>query len=356
MKPLYLYILWICLLRVSVLQAQSDLRFEHLTEREGLSNNAVTSIYQDREGFMWFGTVDGLNRYNGYEFKIFRPDPRNLQHTLKENLIYNIYEDSQERFWVGTNGLHLLDKFTDTFMAYMVDSSNFTYLNIALTLHEDKKGLIWFSAGGGLNRFDPTTKKFTSYLLPELTPNFGLAEDESGTFWMGSGAGLYQFNPQNGKFTSFPLPDTTNPHPFIKALLLDSEGILWIGTDGADLFRLDTRRTPARAVIYNPEKQVNKLISNNGIMEDKAGYIWLATAEGLQRIDKKSNQVSTYRANPAVPGSLSSNQVNTVYQDKAGTLWVGTDNGINKLITYTKPFHSYQVKFSTDATQLEENK
>ncbi len=162
MKPLYLLFLLLCLLRFSSLSAQSDLRFEYLTEKEGLSNNEVTSIYQDREGFMWFGTDDGLNRYDGYEFKIFRPDPRNLQHTLNENLIRDMYEDSQGRFWVGTNGLHLLDKPTDTFTAYMVDSIHFTYLNIALTIHEDKKGFLWFSAGGGLNRFDPSNKKFTS--------------------------------------------------------------------------------------------------------------------------------------------------------------------------------------------------
>ncbi|CAN5764217.1 two-component regulator propeller domain-containing protein [soil metagenome] len=228
-------------------------------------------------------------------------------------------------------------------------------MNINLSLHEDKGGSIWFSAGGGLNRFDPNSKKIKSFLSPELTPNFGLAQDENGTFWMGSGAGLYQFDPKTGGFTSFPLDYPTNPRPYIQALLVDKEGILWIGTAGEGLFRLDTRKAGALAKPFNPAGAVNKSIALNGIIEDKSGFLWLATTEGLQQIDLQNNRVHTYRTDPAIMGSLSSNIVLSVYQDRQGTLWVGTANGINRLITYPKPFHAYQVSYSPNAMRLDEN-
>lgn len=333
-----------------------NLRFEHLSTQDGLSHNSVLSIFQDKEGFMWFGTDDGLNKYDGYAFQTFKADPKDPQNTLRWNYIYSIYEDSKGRFWVGSHGLHLYNKRTEKLTAYLPDSSKFNYLNIALSIFEDPNGILWYSAGGGLNRFDPENKTFTSFLSPELTPNFGLVQDQIGTFWMGSSAGLYKFNPNNNELTPFPIENEFNPHPAIKALTIDSEGILWIGTAGAGLFRLDTHGTSARAKEYNPGNLINRSISNNGIIEDKSGNIWLATTEGLQKIDKKNNQVSTFRADPDVQGSLSSNHINSIYQDQSGTLWIGTDNGINKLITYTQPFFTYQIGKNTRSTRLEENK
>ncbi len=356
MKTLYILLLLGMLLDISFLHAQSDLKFEYLSTEDGLSHNTVLSIYQDKEGFMWFGTEDGLNKFNGYTFQSYKADPKDPKNTLRYNYVYSIYEDSKGRFWVGSNGLHHLNRLTETFTAYFPDSNQFSYLNIPLSIHEDEQGMLWFSAGGGLNRLDPETHSFTSYLSPELTPNFGLVEDINGTFWMGSSAGLYRFNPQEGKLSSFPLADGDHSHPVIRALLIDSEGILWIGTAGAGLFRLDTKDTASHAIAYNPKKQVNSSISNNGIMEDRSGFIWLATTGGLQKIDKKNNQVNTYRADPSISGSLSSNEVISVFQDRVGTLWVGTDNGINKLITKPKPFHSYKINNSGYTTRLEENK
>ncbi|CAN5506333.1 two-component regulator propeller domain-containing protein [soil metagenome] len=356
MKPLLLTIFSFFLLKLTILQAQTDLRFEHLSTQDGLSHNAVLSIHQDKEGFMWFGTEDGLNKYDGYTFKHYKADPKDPGNTLYSNYIYDLFEDSKGRFWVGCHGLNLLNKKNDKFTTYLPDSSRFNYLNISLSILEDKQGMLWYSAGGGLNRFDPESEIFTSYYTSELTPNFGLIEDQNGKFWMGSGAGLYQFNPKSEELTSFPLNHEDNPRPVIKALKIDSDGVLWIGTAGAGIFKINTRDISAHSKEYNPVNLVNPSISNNGIIEDKSGNIWLATTEGLQRIDKKNNQVSTFRANPAIPGTLSSNYIISIYQDREGTLWIGTDNGINKLVTYSKPFYSYQISKHTHSIRLEENK
>jgi signal transduction histidine kinase/ligand-binding sensor domain-containing protein/CheY-like chemotaxis protein/AraC-like DNA-binding protein len=356
MKLIFLVALVYGLLGLHFLQAQSGLQFEHLSVQDGLSNNSVLCIGQDRQGFMWFGTADGLNKYDGYTFKQYRADPKAPKRSLQENYIREIFEDKKGNLWIGTTGLHLLDRRTDTFTSYLVDSTKFTYLNIALSIQEDQKGMLWFSAGGGLNRFDPEKKTFTSYLSPELTPNSGLAEDKNGIFWMGSGAGLYRFNAQTGELISFPVKDPANPYPMIMALLIDSEGILWIGTGDAGIFRKDTRSSSAEAVPYNPGGRVNKYVSGNGIIEDRNGNIWLATSEGLQKIDKKTDQVSTYQANPSIPGSLNSNNILSVFEDHKGTLWVGTDNGISRVITYKKPFHTFQISMTRSAARLDENK
>ena len=124
------------------LHAQSNLKFEYLSTEDGLSHNTVLSIYQDKEGFMWFGTDDGLNKYDGYTFQSYKADPKDPQHTLRFNYIYSIYEDNKGRLWVGSHGLHLLNKKTDQFTAYFPDSNQFSYLNIPLSIHEDEQGML----------------------------------------------------------------------------------------------------------------------------------------------------------------------------------------------------------------------
>lgn len=332
-----------------------NLKFEHLSVQDGLSDNSVLSIIQDKEGFMWFGTEAGLNKYDGYTFTVFNPDPKYPNSTLKDNYINDIHEDGKGRLWIGGYGLHQLDKRTGKVSAYLADTSKLIYLNVNCTVYEDKEGILWTSAGGGLNRFDPATKRFISYTSPKLVPNYGVVEDGTGKIWMGSDVGLYQFDRKTATFKSFPLASKSNPHLPIMAVLLDKEELLWVGTSQEGLFRIDTKRKLAYAEHYNPEGQINKIVNRNGIFEDRSGYIWIATTEGLQRVDKKANQVTTFRVNTHKPGSLSSNNVLSIYQDKIGTLWVGTDNGINKAPAYVKPFSARQITYSAQLVRHSEN-
>jgi ligand-binding sensor domain-containing protein/two-component sensor histidine kinase len=332
-----------------------NLQFEHLSAKDGLSSNYVMSIHQDKEGFMWFGTDAGLNKYDGYTFTVFNMDPKNPQSTLKTSHIYDIHEDHTGRLWIAAYGLHLMDKRTGNITAYLADSVQFTYLNIALKIVEDENEILWFSAGGGLNRFNPATKQFTSFLTPKLVPNLGLAKDSSGMFWMGADVNLYKFDPQTESFTRFSLMTGLNLNCSITALLVDTEGILWIGTAGAGLFRLDTKLKQPQATPYNPTEQVKKSVNLNGIYEDRSGYLWLATTDGLQRIDKHANTIITYRADPARTGGLSSNNVLSVYEDSNGTLWVGTNNGIDKVINRLKPFLVHQITYTSRPILHNEN-
>jgi ligand-binding sensor domain-containing protein len=113
--------------RRAITQLQ-DLRFEHLSSKQGLSHNSVISIQQDKEGFLWFGTIDGLNKYNGYTFTVFRPDPKNPKNTFRDKYIFDIHEDRAGRLWAATTGLHLVNKRTGKVTAYMADSTRFNYV------------------------------------------------------------------------------------------------------------------------------------------------------------------------------------------------------------------------------------
>jgi len=333
----------------------STLRFEHLSEKDGLSNNAVPRILQDREGFMWFGTTYGLNKYDGYNFTVFRHDPNNPTNSVRGLGSRTIHEDKEGNLWSATmegGGLNKIDKRTGSIITYLEHlAPNFG------TLFEDRQGFLWIGSigiSGKLVRFNPKTEKYIQFT--NITGSV-VAEDASGRFWMLEPGRLrtFEFNGRSGKYTLNPdhlFADTT--FVFTSAHL-DKDGMLWIGTRNKGLFTLNTNTSPLQLKPYNPGGHVNQTIVLNGIYEDTDGYLWLATTQGLQRINKKTKEVITYRSDPAVPGTLSSNFINSVYKDREGVLWVGTSNGINKAIAHPKPFKVHQVKVSTLAQNLPEN-
>ena len=339
----------------------STLSFEHLTEEDGLSNNAVLSILQDREGFMWFGTGYGLNKYDGYNFTAFKHDPNNPAHTMNGGVTQAIHEDKEGNLWVTTQrGLNKIDKRTGSITTFL------DRLGPAFgSLYEDRQGFLWIgSAGinGRLVRFNPKTEE---YILTNITGTV-VAEDASGRFWILEPGRLrtFQLNRRSGKFTLNPDYLFADTSLIFSSAHLDKDGMLWIGTRNKGLFTLNTNASPLQLRPYNPRPngssgraggRVNQNINLNGIYEDADGFLWLATTEGLQRINRSTNEVITYRSDPALPGTLSSNNIRCVYKDREGVLWVGTVNGINKAIAQPKPFKVHQVHVTPLAVSLPEN-
>ncbi|MDP1795747.1 MAG: two-component regulator propeller domain-containing protein, partial [Daejeonella sp.] len=368
----------------------STLSFERLTEEDGLSNNNVPSILQDREGFMWFGTFYGLNKYDGYNFTVFKHDPNNPAHSVRGTGSRTIHEDKEGNLWVATSeggGLNKIDKRTGSIITFLDHlGPNFG------SLFEDRQGFLWIGSigiSGKLVRFNPKTEEYIQFT--NITGSV-VAEDASGRFWMLEQRRLrtFEFNRRSGKYTLNPdnlFADTTLN---FTSAHMDKDGMLWIGTSNKGLFTLNTNASPMQLRPYNPSPtgsspsdlviragpsepgraggraggpvqrgnpggQVNQNITLNGIYEDADGYLWLATTEGLQRINKKTNEVITYRSDPAIPGTLNSNNIYSVYKDREGVLWVGTVNGINKAIAQPKPFKVHQVNVSTLAQSLPEN-
>ncbi|MCY7360177.1 MAG: hypothetical protein LH609_22520, partial [Rudanella sp.] len=335
--------------------SQDDLKFEHLTTEQGLSNNSMWSICQDREGFMWFGTLDGLNRYDGYTFKVFRADPRDPEHTLQHNIISAIHEDRAGRLWVATlgGGLHQVDKRTGNVTPYRIDPTRVNVWNVMSSIYEDRQGILWLGAGKGIARFDPRTKQFTLYPSPPERRIGDIVEDTTGQLWAGNGNQLLRFDRQTGQYTVFPT-NYLGQSFVLRSLYITRDGLAWMGTDESGLFRMGPRQ-PGQFTPYIPKNgTINKVISYKCLYES-GGYLWVGTSEGLQRIDQRTNQVVTYQANPELPNRLIENTVRAIYRDRSGTLWVGTASGLNKVIAHPKRFNAYQLIPTLPAIRRNEN-
>ncbi|MFT4924446.1 MAG: signal transduction histidine kinase/ligand-binding sensor domain-containing protein [Phenylobacterium sp.] len=313
---LILALLWLLSSFITVASSAFSTRFDRLSLEHGLSQTTVYSIIQDHKGFLWFATADGLNRYDGYTFKVFRHDP--------------------------------------------ADSSSLSYNDIA-TLTIDSAGVLWIGTnGGGLNRYDPDTESFSRFSANTSAPDNlnhnrvkRIVEDSPGQYWIATyGGGLDHFNPSTGKFIHYH-HDADNPDSIasnsIRSLYQDSKGILWIGTADAGLDRFNPQSQTFSHFQHNPSDPLS--LSNNAIYditEDHQGFIWIGTNAGLNRFDSAKESFTRFTHQEVDPGSLSANKISTVFVDSHGTLWVGTvGGGLNR-------YHRDSDNFSHFRYQVED--
>ena len=362
-------------------QAQTPpVRFEHLSTRQGLSNNFISSITQDQQGFLWFGTADGLNKFDGYEFTAFQFDPGAGSNTLQHTIVTDVHEDRKGRVWVTTmgGGLHQVDKRTGKVTAYSQHAALSYYWNVHFNIFEDRAGLLWLGTPLGLLRFDPATGKFTQFPMERV--NHIIGQDAQGDLLIEvkSRGQLFRFNAQTGQFNplhlelpklthnpdvwrraasgrQFALPYQADKPVSPYAFMLDKSGELWIGTEGNGLFRVKLTGDTLLPIAYNPKGSVYQAIYESGIFEDNAGFLWVSSPQGLQQIDKRTDQVMTYHSDPTQTGSLSSNDVRAVFRDRTGAVWVGTDNGVDQLPAHPKPFHTYPAHLPKAPFRLPEH-
>ncbi len=356
----------------SIVEAQGPtIRFDHLSTNEGLSQSTVLDIFQDSQGFMWFATRDGLNKYDGYEFTVYKniPDDPN---SLSNNFVYTIYEDNQGLIWIGTvDGLNKFDRNIETFTAYQHDPDAPTTLSEhqVRAIHGDDEGNLWLAVeGGGLNKFDPATETFTAYRHDPNDPNSlsddsasTLFEDASGALWVGTFAGgLNKFDPATETFVRYQNdPDNANSlgENTIRAIAQDQSGALWLGTfNGVDRFDPATETfTHFPADPDNP----NTLSDNAAVslLVDQSDTLWVGTEDGgLNRYDPKTNSFIAYMHDSSIPTSLSDNWVASLYEDQTGQLWVGTfGDGLNKISTFKEKFPLYQHDPNRPAQTLSDN-
>lgn len=322
------------------------IRFNRITIEDGLSQSVVFCIKQDRKGFMWFTTQDGLNRYDGYRFHIYRPDPTN-PYTISHDNSTMLLEDHRGQIWIGTRGggLNRYDYATDRFIRYLHDPYNSNSLcnNQINALCEDARGTIWIGTNGGLNSLDSTTGEFTLFRHePGIPSSLGddeilaLCEDHRGVLWVGTGnKGVSRRDGKTGRFTHF-MKKKGDPYCLsdnrVNYIYEDNHGILWIGTEEGGLNRFD--RESDRFIHYknNPAKPGS--LSDNcvlAIYEDRHGVLWVGTEEGgLNRFDRETETFIHYRHDPKDPDSLSNSRAQAICEDHSGILWVGTWVGLNQ--------------------------
>ncbi|MFD1139627.1 two-component regulator propeller domain-containing protein [Larkinella insperata] len=358
MKSLFTALLSILLLYHSAEAQRGSVRFRHITTNEGLSQSNVTSILQDRQGFMWFGTVDGLNRYDGYSFTIYRNDPARPA-SLSDNYVRTLYEDRKGRLWIGTDngGLCMLDKATGRFIIYRHDKNRPQSLgsNSIMAITEDQQGTLWLGTDNGLDRFNPDSRTFVHY-PPQPGKPGGLSNgvirdvlvDRTGQLWVATfGGGLNRFNAKTGRFHRFENRtdnQTSLSHNTLKKLFEDSKGRLWIATEGGGLNRLNPDQQTFTRYLHQPGEPSS--ISHNDLNslgEDVNGNLWVGTENGGISVLHADGTFTRYQYDENNPHGVNDASIYAIYRDRSGNLWIGTYNrGINFVDRVPDAFGLYQ--------------
>jgi signal transduction histidine kinase/ligand-binding sensor domain-containing protein/DNA-binding response OmpR family regulator len=368
----YLKILPLYFLFSVLICAQTEkIQFEHYSVENGLSATTVLCILQDSRGFLWIGTYDGLNRYDGYSFTTFKHNPDDST-SLSGNKIRAIYEDSAGFIWVGTwsSGLNKYDREKEKFIHYFhsPDDAQGLSSNDITSLYQDTSNYLWIGTLGGLNRFDFVKQEFIHYRhdssnTTTINSNniYSVYEDLSGILWIGTKKGLNKFNRKSNNFTSYQNnPDDPSSLSFnvVFSICEDSRGELWIGTFGGGLNKFDREKEQFIHYLNHPDDQSS--LSNNtvtSVYKDRWGELWIGTyGGGLNRFVSKDDRFIRYTHNPDNLEGLNDNSIYTICEDNSGILWIGTwDQGLNKYDRGKNKFAHYS-HIVDDPNSLNDNK
>ncbi len=329
---------------VAAQASPKPMRFERIAVEDGLSQNTVLSIHQDSQGFMWFGTEDGLNRFDGRSFRHYRNNQeRHNSSGLASNYIRGIAEDEAGSIWIATDGGGVsryqpeLDLFT-TFRHDPTDPESLA-TDLIQTIHVDERGAVWVGTRNrGLDRIDPVSGRVRHFRHDLVEPTsltsdriLAITSDRSGQLWVGTANGLNRLNPSTNAFVRYehdPEDATSLPGKQVRAIAEDRTGVLWVGTTDGGLARLDPRTARFESFRYDPNDPAS-LASDTvrDLLEDHAGNLWVGTVGGISLFDRAGKSFVNYSHDPADPNSLASNDVMALHQDRGGLFWVGTKSG-----------------------------
>ena len=388
-----LKILGIIVLAIVVLNANinvsyaSNISFRNIKNEDGLSQSTVETVIQDKKGYIWIGTNDGLNKYNGYDFKVYRHDEKNIN-SIANNYIIDLQEDNNGNIWVGTadglskintenekitnyfssekkgnlshnnigdilvtkenkvivgtsNGLSLYDEANDKFI-HIFSGENDLSSQLIHTLEKDSNGDIWVGTKLGLNKIDISKNKVYKFYSNKEDKNtisenniYGLYYDDNGYIWAGTfEQGLNRIDINTNEVTRFKHDSNDEksiPGNYVRDIFKGSNGTIWIATDKglAKLNEDDKTFTTYKSNTYD----INSLINDDiyTIIEDESGLIWVGTYLGISIFDP-NNSIKHYKRNPFNNNSLSENAIHGIYEDEDGLLWIGTNSkGVNIL-------------------------
>lgn len=318
----------------------SNLRFQHLTIKDGLSHSKVNVVFQDRLGYMWFGTNDGVNKYDGYEITIYQNNPYDPA-SLSHNLIRDIVEDRWGNLWIATDagGLNRYNRENDNFDHFFHEPADSTSISsdFLWSIAEDQNGVLWIGTRDGLNVLDPQKHTFQcihdkprNESHPE--PNYirSITFDSNGKLWIGTfGSGLYIFDPKNQNFTHFQHnPENSNSlsGDFIHSIYQDRQNQIWIGTENGSLNRYNPD-TKTFTRYLGPDGEI--LYAVRSIYDDDQNYLWIGSRNGLYLFNQKTETMKLILSEMNRINSLSNQSIQCIFEDAKGDIWLGTRGGIN---------------------------
>ncbi|SCI72056.1 Non-motile and phage-resistance protein [uncultured Clostridium sp.] len=340
----------------------SNRNFKRITTEDGLSQGSISSIIQDSRGYMWIGTGDGLNKYNGNKFEIYKYSGK--EKSISGNSITDIKEDDEGNIWVGTTtGLSKINPITDEVTNYLPneDGCNISHYRIRKILIS-KSGDILIGTNDGLNIYDKENDNFIRIYSPSDKDNslsnqevYSLEEDINGNFWVGTRNGLNKINNKTKEIKKYFANDKDEKsisHNFIYSLHADELGYLWIGTYYGGLNKLNLKTEDIEKYMPRFEDGIAGGYIRD-VLRDSRGDVWIATDYGFAKFIEEENRFIRYKSSKYNLGSLISDDTKAICEDKSGAIWIGTSEGISlfnpeNLFNYYKSDPFDNNSFSSD--------
>jgi len=399
-------IIFLILIFLAPLRAQQKYNFEHISIPDGLSNAQVWDILQDKYGFLWVATADGLNRYDGYTFKIYKNDPGNPS-SLANNLVQSLLIDNEGILWVGTNGgLCTFNQADETFNTFLTDSINAnSSSNKILNIMQDSKNRIWLGTNDGLFKYDKTTRKlekcfikdgdnkvpftgqtwalqetssgeiYSDYYFQGLTKYnestnlfelinvsptnlqifkeiiiYNLYEDKTGKIWISGQNGFSNYDPHSNSFNEVNLfkkvSDPNNIYPnFTLGIYQDNDGFLWVGSVQRGIFRYNMRTNEVTQINESDlPSSINAAGTFVKFYKDVFGILWIPTLNGLLKLDFQKEPFRLFPNKDNKTNSNKSLNIFSIYKNPANSdfVWLGTDEGLVNYNLKAKTFIKYK--------------
>ncbi|WP_291648671.1 sensor histidine kinase [Clostridium sp.] len=329
-----------------------NINFKRITIEDGLSQTSVEYLFQDSKGYMWIGTADGLNRYNGNKFEVFRYS-KDKPNSISGNYISAITEDYEENIWVGTSrGLNKINMNTNEITTYLpgINGCNLSNYNITEIL-VDSKGDIYIATEDGLNLYNEEDDNFTRLYnsvdeINSLSSQFvySIVEDGYGDYWVGTDNGLNKISNNSKEIIKYYSDggDNSISDNFIFKLYADNSDNIWIGTYNGGLNKLNIKTGKIEKFENDPHDDSS--IAGNFIryiLRDSRDELWIATNNGLSRLNEEENKFINYKSKVYDPQSIVSSNILSLFEDKSGAIWVGTYDGIS-LFNPKNSFKNYK--------------
>ena len=311
--------------------------FQHYSIENGLSNNVVNCVVQDDRGFIWIGTENGLNQFDGISSKVYRQQNSNESSGFSRQEC--AFKDSKSRLWFGGNGLLQYKPERNTFVYFSQnpDDPRSIGTNDITDILEDENGTIWVGTRQGLFKYHETTNDFSEYLHDTIGTRIevynknriiDMVADFKGSIWIATLSGLYQFSVIDGLFISHhqaPLENNAGYADKITGLTLDGNGKLWASIDGAGIWIFDSALKLFTPPEILPPGSEDSFKSVRNMHTSTKKEIWIATSfDGVYVYNQTEKKWRNYRHDPWDPLGLIDNKTTTIFEDKAGMIWIGT--------------------------------